>query len=76
VTVVSLRAGAVACLRNASPDEFTQHINCAQHTIVQAGFVGLVLRKRKSLGIAFYEAYDGRCAVNAVVYEKTDAETA
>jgi hypothetical protein len=25
--------------------------------------------------IAFYEAYDGRCAVNAVVYEKTDAET-
>jgi hypothetical protein len=25
--------------------------------------------------IAFYEAYDGRCAVNAIVYEKTDAET-
>jgi hypothetical protein len=25
--------------------------------------------------IAFYEAYDGRCAVNAVVYEKRDAET-
>ena len=25
--------------------------------------------------IAFYEADNGRCAVNAVVYEKTDAET-
>jgi hypothetical protein len=25
--------------------------------------------------IAFYEAYDGRCAVNAIVYDKTDAET-
>jgi hypothetical protein len=25
--------------------------------------------------IAFYEADDGRCAVNAVIYEKTDAET-
>ena len=25
--------------------------------------------------IAFYEADNGRCAVNAIVYEKTDAET-
>jgi hypothetical protein len=25
--------------------------------------------------IAFYEAFNGRCSVNAVVYEKTDAET-
>ena len=25
--------------------------------------------------IAFYETDNGRCAVNAVVYEKTDAET-
>ncbi len=25
--------------------------------------------------IAFYQADNGRCAVNAVVYEKTDAET-
>jgi hypothetical protein len=25
--------------------------------------------------IAFYEANNGRCAVNAIVYEKTDAET-
>jgi hypothetical protein len=25
--------------------------------------------------IAFYEAHEGRCAVNAMVYEKTDAES-
>jgi hypothetical protein len=25
--------------------------------------------------IAFYEADNGRCAINAIVYEKTDAET-
>jgi hypothetical protein len=25
--------------------------------------------------IAFYEAFNGRCTLNAVVYEKTDAET-
>jgi hypothetical protein len=68
-------AGAILALSAANH----VHLAHADEMVQNLGPVGpnetILATFGNKRAIAFYEADNGRCAVNAIVYEKTDAET-